>query len=104
MSRVNFIGLWLLLFIVGACSLTDPFVDRRREAGRPKDNLYVGSSKPDAPVICYNGLRTSFDEVQKMADEECVKHDTGTAARLDDEEVFACRIMTPTKAKFQCVR
>jgi len=104
LSRVKMVVLCMLLFALGACSLTEPFVDRRREAGRPKDNLYVGSSKPDAPVVCYNGLITKFDEVQKMADAECVKHDTGISARLDDEEIFACRIMTPTKAKFQCVR
>lgn len=104
LSRVKFGVLCMLLFAVGACSLTEPFVDRRREAGRPKDNLYVGSSKSDAPVVCYNGWKTSFDEIQKMADDECVKNDTGVAAKLDGEEVFSCRIMTPTKAKFQCVR
>lgn len=104
MSRVKFSVLCVLLFAVSACSLTEPFVDRRREAGRPKDNLYVGSSQPDAPVVCYNGWRTSFEEVQKMADAECVKHDTGIAAKLDEEEMLSCRILTPTKAKFQCVR
>ena len=104
MSRVKIIVLWLVLAAVEACSLTEPFVDRRREAGRPRDSLYVGSSKPDAPVVCYNGWKTDFSKVQKMADEECIKHDTGIAAKLEDEEIFACRIMTPTKAKFQCVR
>ena len=104
MSRIKFIGLWLILITVSACSFLDPFVDRRREAGRPKDNLYVGSSKPDAPVICYNGWRTDFSEVQKMADDECIKHNTGVAARFEEKEMFACRILIPTKAKFECIR
>lgn len=104
LSRVKFSVLWVLLFVATACSLTEPFVDRRREAGRPKDDLYVGSSTTEAPVVCYNGWKTSFEEVQKMADAECVKYDTGIAAKLDEEEHFSCRIMTPTKAKFQCVR
>lgn len=104
MSRVKIAGLLLLLLQISACSLTEPFVDRRREAGKTGGELYVGSSKTDAPVVCYNAWVTEFGTVQKMADEECVKHGTGTAASLDVEERFACKVMTPTKAKFQCVR
>lgn len=104
MSRVK-IAVWLLLLLqAAACSLTEPFVDRRREAGKTGAELYVGSSKTDAPVVCYNGWKTEFEDVQKMADEECVKQGTGSAAVLDAEERFSCRIMTPTKAKFQCAR
>ena len=66
--------------------------------------LYVGASKTDAPVVCYNGWVTDFEEVQKMADEECVKHNTGTSASLENEDRFSCRLFTPTYAKFQCVR
>lgn len=104
MSRGKMAVLTLLLLQTAACSLTEPFVDRRREAGKSGEELYVGSSKTDAPVVCYNGWVTEFEMVQKMADEECVKYGTGTAASLDVEEKFVCRIMTPTKAKFQCVR
>ena len=96
--------LCFLLLSIGACSLADAFVDRRREAGRPVDSLYVGSSKTDAPVICYNKLITDFETVQKMADEECVRHDTGIRAEFDEEDLFSCRILTPVKAKFHCVR
>lgn len=104
MSRVKMAVLSLLLLQAGACSLTEPFVDRRREAGKTGAELYVGSSKADAPVVCYNGWATDFETVQKMADAECVKQGTGSAASLDGEERFSCRIMTPSKAKFQCVR
>lgn len=104
LSRVKMVGPALLLLLAGACSLTEPFVDRRREAGKTGAELYVGSSKADAPVVCYNGWKTKFEDVQKMADEECIKYGTGTSASLDAEEHFTCRVMTPTKAKFQCVR
>ena len=96
--------LFFLLLSVTACSLTDAFVDRRREAGRTGNALYVGSSKTDAPVVCYNKLTTDFAKVQQMADEECVRHNTGVRAEFDEEDVFSCRILTPAKAKFHCVR
>ena len=104
LSSLKIFSAVLLLLLVAACSLSEPFVDRRREAGKKGDELYVGTSKTDAPVICYNGWVTDFSAVQKMADDECVKNNTGTAAVLDNEERFSCRIMTPTYAKFQCVR
>ncbi|MBR1648200.1 MAG: hypothetical protein IJ689_01205 [Alphaproteobacteria bacterium] len=104
MARVKILILLLFAEFVCACSQLEPFVDRRREAGKTGNELYVGASKKDAPVVCYNGFKTDFSTVQKMADDECIKYDTGTAASLDEEEKFSCRILTPTKAKFQCVR
>lgn len=104
LSRKKMAQAVLLVLFLGACSLTQPFVDRRREAGMTGSGLYVGASKTDAPVVCYNGWVTDFEEVQKMADEECVKHNTGTSASLENEDRFSCRLFTPTYAKFQCVR
>ena len=104
LSRKKIAQAVLLVLFLGACSLTHPFVDRRREAGRTGASLYVGTSKTDAPVVCYNGWVTDFEEVQKIADDECIKHNTGTAASLEAENRFSCRLFTPTYAKFQCVR
>ena len=104
LSRKKMAQAVLLVLFLGACSLTQPFVDRRREAGMTGAGLYVGASKTDAPVVCYNGWVTDFEEVQKMADDECVKHNTGTSASLENEDRFSCRLFTPTYAKFQCVR
>ena len=90
--------------IVSACSQVEPYADSRREAGRPKENLYIGSSKKNAPAVCYNGLWTDFEEVQKKADEVCVKNETGTKAVFDRKEYFSCSLITPSKAFFKCVR
>ncbi len=104
MSRGKIIIFLLLLCAVNACSQVEPFVDSRREAGRPRENLYVGSSKKNAPTVCYNPLWTDFEKVQKMADEVCVKNDTGTKAVLGRKNYFSCALTTPTKAFFKCER
>lgn len=104
MSSGKIVLFLLLISIVSACSQVEPFVDRRREAGRPRANLYVGSSKKNAPVICYNALWTDFDEVQKKADDECIKNGAGTKAVFDKKDYFSCTLATPSKAFFKCVR
>ncbi len=93
----------LLTLMSVACSWVQPFVDRRREAGAEKERLYVGQSRPEAPVICYNSWATTFDELQKMADAECVKHQTGNYAKPAGKEVFTCRLLTPAAWKFKCI-
>ena len=46
-----------ILILTTSCSLLEPFVDRRRNAGVENiENLYVGRSTPSEPAICYNGL------------------------------------------------
>lgn len=104
MSRGKIIIFLLLGCVVSACSQVEPFVDSRREAGRPKASLYIGSSKKSAPVVCYNPMWTDFEEVQKKADEVCVENETGTKAVFDNKEYFSCTLATPTKAFFKCVR
>lgn len=93
-----------LLLLTAACSLTNPYIDRRRNAGEPKERLYEGLSTPTAPVICYNKLQTEFAELQKMADAECVKHGTGNRAEFEEERYFVCRLLTPGYVKFKCVK
>ena len=57
-----------------------------------------------APGVCYNGWVTKFDELQKMADAECVKHQTGDYAEPVEQDVFTCRLLTPAAWKFKCVK
>ena len=71
---------------------------------RRRGRLYVGQSRPEAPVVCYNGWVTKFDELQKMADAECVKHQTGDYAEPVEQDVFTCRLLTPAAWKFKCVK
>ena len=87
---------------VSSCSQVEPFVDSRREAGRPRETLYVGSSTKNAPTVCYNALWTNFEEVQKIADDVCVKNKTGTKAIFVSKEYFSCALVTPVKAIFKC--
>lgn len=104
MSRIKLPGCALLLLVLAGCSWVQPFVDRRRNAGAEEGKLYVGQSRPEAPVVCYNGWVTKFDELQKMADAECVKHQTGDYAEPVEQDVFTCRLLTPAAWKFKCVK
>ena len=104
MARYKIINMLVLTAILSSCaSQFGPFVDRRREAGGFNNGaLYVGKSKPDEPAICYNRLYTSWDKIQKMADEECVKNKTGTHATPVKETVFSCRLLVPNHYYFKC--
>ena len=82
-----------------------PFIDRRREAGaKDEASLYVGMSTPTHPVICYNSLTTTVKELQQMADDECVKHNTGSKAVAQSQTKFSCRLLTPNRLFFKCIK
>lgn len=104
MARNNFLRVvWLSLFL-SSCSALEPFVDRKRNAGAPAPQLYVGRSKPDKPSICYNILTTDYKTVKKMADEECQKHKTGDYALPVNQEAFSCKVLLPARINFKCVK
>ena len=95
----------LILMITSACSLLDPFVDRRRNAGIENiNNLYVGRSTPEAPAICYNGLITDAKTIQNLADEQCRLHETGTHAVKTHTTKFSCKMFLPSHDYFKCVK
>lgn len=95
----------LILCGLSACSLFEPFVDRRRNAGAQDiSRLYVGKSKPAAPAICYNGLWTDKQTLQDMADAECQKHKTGTHAEWVQKTLFSCKLFLPSHAYYKCVK
>lgn len=101
---MKLINIFLLAAILCSCaSQFGPFVDRRREAGGLSNGaLYVGKSTETNPAICYNRLYTSFDEVQKLADEECVKNKAGSHAVPKQETIFSCRLLVPNHYYFEC--
>jgi len=84
--------------LVSACS-GRPYVDSRREAGLDRT---VGSSSPNAPVVCYNKNVTSPAEVQAMADAVCAE--SAQVARFKNEYVLECPLTQPWRATFQCVK
>lgn len=93
-----------MLFLCG-CSLFNPYIDRRRNPGVSDINmLYTGPSKPDAPVICYNPLLTDDDELQQMADAECIKHETGDRAVFVKKTYLNGKLLLPNHAHYVCVR
>lgn len=103
MSRLKIVNLLILVLVVNACAWMEPFVDRRREAGaKTPETLYVGASKPDAPAVCYNNMRTPYKDVKKLADEECQKQKTGSFATPVKQTSFTCRLLTPNHYYFKC--
>lgn len=102
LARANFTYLAVMAFLLSACSVLEPFVDRKRNAGAPPTQLYVGQSRKDTPSICYNILTTDYKTVKKMADEECIKYNTGTHAVPVSQEAFSCRVLLPARINFKC--
>lgn len=92
----------VMILALSACSIFDPYVDRRREAGAEPEKLYKGKSTVTSPAICYNKWTTDFEEIQKLADEECKKHGTGTKAIPTKETVMSCKILVPNHMYFEC--
>lgn len=100
MSSIKII---MLLFFVSACSLVEPFVDRRRNAGESDlSKLYVGRSTLSEPAVCSNDLWTKEADVQALADEVCIKNNTGTHAVLMRKTHFTCKLLLPTHTYFKC--
>lgn len=105
LSRLKIVNLFFLMMWLSGCAVYKPFVDRRREAGaKTPETLYVGASTPESPAICYNSLTTPYEEVKKMADEECRRQGTGTMAEPVNQTVFTCRIFVPNHLFFKCVK
>lgn len=103
MSSRNLFFLVLLSLFINACSITAPFVDRRREAGAlTQASLYIGKSTPERPAICYNALTTPYSEVLALANQECIKQKTGTHAIPEKQTSFTCRLFIPNHFYFKC--
>ena len=102
LSTIKLSLLFFVLVFVCACSQVTPFEDRRREPGT--EYIYVGSSKPGAPVICYNSLFYSKEEINLMANDLCATNDENTKAELVKTDSFSCRLLVPTKAYYKCVK
>ena len=90
----------IFLFLTGfvvACSQFEPFEDTRREAGSVQP---VGQSSNNRPVICYNPLWHSENQLKELADTACAR--TKRKAVLQKTAPFSCRLVNPTAAIYKC--
>ena len=105
LSRVKILNLILLISFLSGCGILNPYIDRRRNPGTSDiTKLYIGSSRADAPAICYNPLLTKDDELQALADAECVKNNTGTHAVFETKDRFSCKVLLPATAFYKCIK
>lgn len=105
MSRAKILNLVLLCSFIGGCSILDPYIDRRRNPGTTDPTkLYTGKSKADAPAVCYNPLLSSEEELQALADAECVKNNAGTRAEFIKTDGFSCKILLPATNFYKCIK
>lgn len=101
-QKLVIIGI-IITFLTGC--VWQPFIDRRRNPGeQDMRKLYSGPSRPDAPVICYNGLITDDEELQQMADAECIKEEMGERAQFVEKKHFEGRLLLPSHAYYKCVK
>lgn len=104
MSSLKFKIICLFMLMLSGCGIFKPFVDRRRNPGVSDLNLlYSGPSRENAPAICYNPLFSSAEELQKIADEECIKNETGIRAEFVQKTYMDGRLLLPNHAYYQCV-
>jgi hypothetical protein len=89
--------LLLLVAAVAGCSGFTPFPASPR-------GLSAHEKNPGTRVaICYNGLKTPPEEVQKLGLEQCQNYGGATAERIDtDYRMDDCPLMTPARATFLC--
>lgn len=104
MSSLKFTISTIFMLSLCGCSMFNPYIDRRRNPGTQNPALlYSGPSKPDAPVICYNGLWSNDEELQKLAALECQKQKTGDDAEFLQKTHFDGKLLLPSHAYFKCV-
>ena len=101
MSTLKLSILIILCVITSACSQFQPFEDRRREPGT--EYVWLGASKPEAPVICYNPLFYRQEKLLEQADALCRENNKNSHAELRDIDYFSCRLLVPAKAYYKCV-
>jgi hypothetical protein len=90
-------ALLIALAVLGACSSSTAFVDRRemeRSVKKPKLPGYTGQV-----TVCYDGA-TSRQERDRLATEACEVY--GLKAMLSDEVKWQCRLTTPHTANYHC--
>lgn len=92
-----------LIGVVCGCTILDPYIDRRRNPGTSDvSKLYSGYSKANAPAVCYNPLLSKEDELQALADAECVKNNAGTHAVFEKTSSFSCKVFLPSVNFYKC--
>lgn len=105
LSRKKILNMALLVCLLCGCNALDPYIDRRRNPGTSDvSKLYTGSSRPDKPAVCYNQLLSTEDELQALADAECVKNNTGTRAVFVKTDNFSCKLLLPATNFYKCVK
>lgn len=94
-----------VVFFIAGCGIFEPYIDRRRNPGvQDLNRLYSGPSTPDKPVICYNGLLTDDEELQVIANEECVKQETGNYAEFVKKTHLTGKLLLPSHAYYRCMK
>lgn len=104
MSSQKLIFGTIFLMLLAACGQLSPYIDRQRNAGAEDvSRLYSGPSTPKNPVICYNPLWTSDEELQNIADNECISKGTGNKAKFMRKTYMDGKLFLPNHAHFKCV-
>ena len=105
LSSQKLIFISICAFFVASCGILNPYIDRRRNPGvQDLAKLYSGPSTPDKPVVCYNPLYSTQEELQALADAECQKQQTGEKAEFVKKTRFDGKLLLPYHAHYQCIK
>ena len=105
LSRVKILNILLLIIFLSSCGILNPYIDRRRNPGTSDiTKLYSGRSKPNMPAVCYNSLLSTEQELQALADAECIKNNTGSHAEYVKTDRFVCKLFLPSINFYKCIK
>lgn len=99
---LRLIPLALLVLQLAACGATEPYVYKANEFDRDRPSFNRSPADPSEVGICYNGMTTTPEKIRALAEEHCQAY--GKRARLADEVLASCPLLTPAGAMFRCVK
>ena len=90
------------LTALGGCANMPPYVYNPAEFDRESADFGRDPTDIEEVTICYSRRATTMETVEAMAQGECARFQK--VARFEDDSFLYCPLLTPTSARFECVR
>lgn len=92
----------LAALLVAGCGATEAYVYKARAFDRDAPDFNREPADRTELTICYGAMFTATDAVARLAEAECGRFGRRAVAR--NEGFGVCPMLTPTEARFDCVR
>lgn len=92
----------LALPMFTGCGAADPYIYKKNEFDRESATFNKEPEDLSEVTVCYLSANTAFSTVTRMAEERCAQF--GKEARFVGSGYGDCPLLTPTGARFACVK